>query len=366
MDRRLDSLTGARFVAAFLVFCFHVATLGLFAPETGVSGPLTLLTKSAGTVGVSFFFVLSGFVLTWSARPADTYGGFLRRRLVKIFPNHVVTFALAMALFAAAATPLPTVLANLFLVQAWVPDPATFLSVNGPSWSLSCELVFYLLFPALLALSGRIKRLWWWAGGVVALIVLLPVLGSLLLPAEPRFELPGTVLDGQSIYPMWLVYIFPPARLLDFFLGILMARIVLSGKWIGLGVRPAALLAVAGYTIGLFTPMVFTVDVVTVVPLALLIAALATAERQGASTLGGPVWRRLGEASFAFYLIHEIVLVLVRATVGFDTQLSLLPGIAAVLVALALSVGLAFALHRWVEQPAMRRWARNPVPAPVA
>ena len=359
---RLDSITGARFIAAFMVFLFHIATINLFVTGGGVAKSLTFATKSAGTIGVSFFFVLSGFVLTWSARPGDTYGGFLRRRLVKVFPNHVVTFCLAMLLFAASATPPARAVLNLLLLHAWVPNPETFLSVNGPSWSLSCELLFYATFPLLLSATGRIRasRLGWWAGGVVATIVALPSL-ALLLPAAPVFgdDFDGTILGGQSEHRLWLLYIFPLARLLDFVLGMLMARIVLAGRLPRVRVAPAALLTVAGYTAGLFVPLLYTVDAVTVVPLALLIAALTAGEARGErSLLGRPLMRRLGEISFAFYLVHAIVLTFLRAMVGFDRQLSPLPGLLFAIVGLVLSIGVAALLYTYVERAAMRRWAR--------
>ena len=105
--QRLNSLTGARFLAAGLVFLCHIATSGFFAPGSAPATGLMTITKTAGTLGVSFFFVLSGFVLTWSARPSDTYGGVLRRRFVKIFPNHVLTYGLAMAVYAAAVELAP-------------------------------------------------------------------------------------------------------------------------------------------------------------------------------------------------------------------------------------------------------------------
>lgn len=359
--QRLNSLTGARFLAAGLVFLCHIATSGFFAPGSAPATGLMTITKTAGTLGVSFFFVLSGFVLTWSARPSDTYGGVLRRRFVKIFPNHVLTYGLAMAVYAAAVTPVGTAVLNLLLLQAWSPDPMVFLSVNGSSWSLSCELLFYALFPVLLPLLRRIpgRRLWWWAGGVAAAIMLLPLVAG-LLPAGQTFPATGSWLDGVSIERLWFVYIFPAARLLEFVLGILMARVVQSGRWIGLRAGWAGLLTVAAYVLGLFTPMLFTVAAVTIVPMALFVASLAVADTAGAGTrLAAPVMRRLGEASFAFYLIHGIVLAYAARLLMEAHRLpSTGQGIVVSLLALAVSLGLSMAVYRWFETPIVRRWSR--------
>nr|WP_269112548.1 MULTISPECIES: acyltransferase [unclassified Streptomyces]AIE54244.1 PauY24 [Streptomyces sp. YN86] len=367
--RRLDSLTGMRFVAAGMVFLSHIATGGTFASGSETAQALHTVTKTASTVGVSFFFLLSGFVLTWSARPGDTYGGFLRRRLVKIYPNHLFTFCLAMVLFAAAATPPGTAVLHLLLLQAWSSDPSVYLGVNGVSWSLSCELLFYALFPLLLPLVRRIRaaRLWWWAGGVAAAVMLLPVVAQ-LLPATPAIPATGAALDGVSFDRLWFLYIFPLSRLLDFALGMLMARIVLSGRWIRLSAGRSALLALAGYVLGIFTPMVFTIDAVTVVPLALLVASLAHADDAGSGTpMANRPMLRLGEASFAFYLVHGIVLTYLRELIGHERELTPAQGVLFALSALAVSLVLALAMHRWIESPAVRRWGRvRPVPPPAS
>src|SRR5215469_15689462 len=91
----LPSLTGTRWMAAFLVFGLHLRNLGYLngAPVDFAGWPFM-----AGTTGVSFFFVLSGFVLTWSARPRDTAAGFWRRRIARIYPVHLATAAAAMLL----------------------------------------------------------------------------------------------------------------------------------------------------------------------------------------------------------------------------------------------------------------------------
>jgi peptidoglycan/LPS O-acetylase OafA/YrhL len=89
-----------RFIAALMVFAFHVSLEGVFADKPVGDGYYTAVNKF-GFAGVSFFFILSGFVLTWSARETDTARRFWRRRLVKIYPNHVVTWAAAAVLMLA-------------------------------------------------------------------------------------------------------------------------------------------------------------------------------------------------------------------------------------------------------------------------
>jgi peptidoglycan/LPS O-acetylase OafA/YrhL len=68
--RKLPSLTGLRWVAAMLVFGFHVGTMHVIAEPDYQAAVSRLFTL--GLSGVQFFFTLSGFVLVWSARPGDT------------------------------------------------------------------------------------------------------------------------------------------------------------------------------------------------------------------------------------------------------------------------------------------------------
>ena len=74
---RVESLTGLRWWAAFFVFSHHMTNL---APL-----PIYKFLKY-GTSGVTFFFVLSGFVLTWSAQPGTKIRTFYRRRFARIWP----------------------------------------------------------------------------------------------------------------------------------------------------------------------------------------------------------------------------------------------------------------------------------------
>lgn len=380
---RLPSLTGMRFFAAFLVFLFHLSLLDAYSSDGEGHGPFASALKNGGWAGVTFFFILSGFVLTWSARDDDTPGAFRGRRLAKILPNHVVTFFLALASYAYVSATWGQGIPNFLLLQAWIPRDDVFFSINNPSWSLSCELVFYLLFPALHRRVSRIRaeRLWWWAAGTAAAILLLP-LAVQLLPVGETFgpNHANSPLYGHSITQMWLVYIFPPARVLDFLLGILMARIVLSGRWIGLGALPALALTVVGYVVSLEVPFLFSLNAAVVVPFALLIAAVAAGDARGrSSAVSGRVCVWLGEVSFAFYLVHQILLSVTQERLGFREADSPVEAVGAAVLLAAVSLLLAWLLYIGVERPVMRAWARRsrraratsaaapaPAPAPLA
>ncbi|MFJ9121540.1 acyltransferase family protein [Streptomyces sp. NPDC102394] len=360
---RLSSLTGMRFLAAFLVFLFHLSLLDAYSTPVAGHGPFASALKNGGWAGVTFFFILSGFVLTWSARDKDNAPAFWGRRLAKIYPNHVVTFVLALVLYASAHATWGRAVPNFLLLQAWIPRDDVFFSINNPSWSLSCELVFYLLFPALHRLIGRIGagRLWWWATGVAAAIVLLP-LAAQLVPAGADFgpNHANSPLYGHSINQMWFVYIFPLTRVLDFALGMLAARIVLTGKWIRLGVLPASALTVIAYLVSLKVPFLFSLNAVVVVPFALLIAATAARDAQGVGTvLGGRVWVWLGEVSFAFYLVHQTLLSFTQERLGFHQAHSAWEAVGVAALVAAVSLLLAWLLYQGVERPAMRAWSRR-------
>ncbi|WP_425275736.1 acyltransferase family protein, partial [Streptomyces angustmyceticus] len=101
--QRLPSLTGLRFAAAGGVVFTHGSLL--VDPHLAQTlGPEVWVGASA----VSLFFILSGYVLTHSARPADTARAFWRRRAAKILPNHVLTWCVVVAALACAGAATTT------------------------------------------------------------------------------------------------------------------------------------------------------------------------------------------------------------------------------------------------------------------
>ncbi len=139
----LPALTSLRFFAAASIVYFHMQT---FKVLPSVPNPDFAL-------GVSFFFVLSGFILAYNYRDLarGDLGRFYIARFARLFPVHIVTFVFA-ALFVLPwnlwtfGPSLITVPYNLTLTHAWLPLGGLVFSWNAVSWSISAELFFYLLF----------------------------------------------------------------------------------------------------------------------------------------------------------------------------------------------------------------------------
>jgi peptidoglycan/LPS O-acetylase OafA/YrhL len=351
---RLPALTGLRFVAAVAVFANHAGLESVFRSATA-NFVLAGATASLAEAAVAFFFMLSGFVLTWSARPDDTPALFWRRRAAKILPNHLVTWTAGLLLMLAASEPVAVghVLPSLGLAQAWIPVIPVIQGTNGPSWSLSCEALFYLSFPFLLPLIARIRpdRLWRWAGGLCLSIIAVPFV-ALVLPSEPTlFGLPA------PFWRVWFTVFLPPVRLLDFALGIVIARIVLTGRRPRIRPLAAVLAGTLAWAVSLVLPVPFGLIAPFVVPLMLLLGSCCGLR----GVLGGPALVRLGELSFAFYLVHWLVLHYAHLALG-GGQWSAAVATGFLVAAFSVSLALSWLLHRVVERPAMRRLSRPSSP----
>ncbi|MFJ7241832.1 acyltransferase family protein [Streptomyces olivaceus] len=370
--QKLPSLTGLRFFAAFLVVLSHVGTnlLPRVAPEQTF---VIRVLYEAGAFGVSFFFILSGFVLTWVARDEDSVGQFWRRRFFKIYPNHLVTILAALLLAAGAGHALSGRDAGttLLLVQSWIPDMKLQYNLwsNTPTWSLSCELLFYLAFPWLLKLLRKIPaaRLWLAFGVVYAMIWAVPLVAS-WLPTSGGAH-PGT---GQNWLSMWFMTFFPPVRMLEFVLGTVVALIVINRRWIRLPLAVALVFPLVPFIAEGDMPNELGFVALTALPLAFMVAATASADINsvnGRTWLGGRTMVFLGEISFALYLVHWLVVAygwIGRTSPAWGANPSgpstwpEILGLAGLTI--ATSLVLAWLLYALVERPVMRRWSRPRAP----
>lgn len=349
---RLDALTGLRCYAALFVVLFHISLNRFFLDGGEVVETGQLLLSNAGWFGVTFFFVLSGFVLTWSLRVDDTPRGFLWRRVAKIAPNHLVTFIVAFSIAGFGGAQAWEALSNLLLLHAWVPRDTAFFSINHPSWSLSAELFFYAMFPLLIwpVLKLTRSQLLPTAACLVVAALLLPFAAQ-LLPVGMTFgeNHAQSPLYGSSIPQVWAVYAFPPARLLEFVLGMVCARIVRHALMPRLPLWFGFAAVIIGYAASFAVPTLWQMTAIYILPVSILIVATAQAQ-DAPAFIASPTAVRLGEISFALYMVHDIVLMAIGTWAG-PLSLPFLAALMVILGVIASSFLLAWALWKFIEVP---------------
>lgn len=291
---KLDQLTGLRYFAALLVFFSHLKW---------DNAPSALqIVFEQGYVGVSFFFVLSGFVLSYSYGDKVRSGAlslktYVLLRLARLSPLHFITAApfVLLGLYQGNLDWLKTLL-NLLYLHSWAPIASFYFSLNAPSWSLSNEMFFYLCFFPLVLLPTRSQlRI---ALGLLAMVVLAACLVYWRLDEHKLF--------GHQTFAHWLFYIFPGFRLLEFIIGM-----VLYGFWKdGWRIQPFCLapsyllLVVAMYFAHLIPePFRFSLWFLPVI----VLFFYAHLDEDGLATrfYSHRTLVLLGNASFAFYLIHQ-------------------------------------------------------------
>jgi peptidoglycan/LPS O-acetylase OafA/YrhL len=358
---RLKALTGLRFLAALLVVLYHYGPYVLRPAASDPLGTLKIVERNivlTAMIGVDLFFVLSGFILAYTylnagGRLRGTRGQFWVARVARIYPIYLCAWVLAAVPFAwhhdPHDVPVLAAVTSLTLTQAWLPWFPT--DWNQPAWSLSNEALFYLLFPLLPIAVARLNR-----------CHLYLVMGALWATS---LAMPLTYLAVHPAESLWLAMVFNPLLFLpEFLTGVALGRLYVLARTNGTAtvatrlIRPGslamlALLGCAAVMITLpwsFGPMYH----VAVIPfLAVLIYNMARGGSCLASLLSSPAMVRLGEASYALYILHRPLwdwLTRVYPAPAPDAS-ARLPFF---LAYLGLLIALSLLALRFVEQPARR------------
>ena len=343
-------MTALRFVAAAMIVVHH-------------AGPGLHHNLLPWDNAVSFFFVLSGFILAHNYPRLDTRREvmhFLVRRIARLWPAHaVVTVAVAIALAMANVK----LIANLALVHAWVPVGTWFFSYNSPSWTISTEFFFYLAFVPLIY---RWETTFWWKLPICA--------GSvwLLMALCSKFQIPEYSADTSNVISSTgLLYVNPLARLLEFAAG--MAAVLIYRRAAralnGMSVYffTALEIGALGLAIYVMYSRILSIQLTSILPSSApqylghaatwpafvpLVVIFALQGGIVSRLLSKKIPVRLGEASYSLYLVHLPIFLLL--THGMAVPL----GWSDFILGAAASQAIAFALLLAVEEPT-RRWVKR-------
>jgi|WetSurMetagenome_2_1015567.scaffolds.fasta_scaffold06840_2 peptidoglycan/LPS O-acetylase OafA/YrhL len=207
---RIEQLTFTRFLAAIPIVIYHFGS-ELFPYNANA---FFFIVKQAN-LGVSYFFVLSGFVMiiaySGNGQSAINPGKYYLNRFARIYPVYFLALMMLVLYYIIRdkSFTFTAFAMNLFVVQSWFPSYP--LTLNGPSWSLAVEFFFYLLFPFLFnRIYTRYKF-----NKLIIPVVLFWIVSQTLL----------TLLNNSSFYKGFpshshdLLFYFPLMHLNEFLIG---------------------------------------------------------------------------------------------------------------------------------------------------
>ena len=360
-------------------------------------------------MGMTLFFVLSGFVIHYNYRIRMSEGGvlgfweFFVARFSRLYPLYFVLMAweiynqgyMDRAWQGDEAQVEKLLVAfpyYLTLTQSWffliVGDFSLiyqFHRVGSIAWSISTEWFFYFSYPLICYVVVRLRGPWLKILAIAATSIVSLTCISLVAVHLPgiddyglsRFGKPATTLlsTQDSIY-RWLLYFSPYSRVMEFLLGVLVCGIYIDLRSVAVGalekfwgrLAPSlALLSLALIHVAMFAPShpfpgltKYHMCYGYALPVALLIFSIARYDDPVRQLLSSKVVVAIGEASYSLYFLHLLVIGFAQdhGFLAHSSGWSLTFAWSVVLILTLVALLASLVSYRVIEVPA-RRWFRT-------
>lgn len=340
-SRSLATVESARGFAALMVVMFHASTLMAVKTNFGES-PLAGFF-GFGYAGVIFFFVLSGFVMFYAhhrdiGQPREVRP-FLLKRLIRIYPVYWVVFAAVLVMNVVGNNPVLDQSGGLsYVVSSFFLWPVDTLPLLNVAWTLTHEMLFYVLFALLLYRKSL--------GVAIFLAWLVAILGASLSSMEWSRPM-AVILNRNNVeffLGMFVAYIFVRGN-----------RLKRAGTWLLVGLA----LFIAGGVLDVYAKTDKGIMMlVYAFSSGLMLLALVSGESNREFYVH-PLFKFLGASSYSIYLVHlPALLFYCRFIVGHSLFKAMPLWMVFVgLVILATVTGMIF--HLVVEQPLLRLLRRR-------
>lgn len=374
----IPQLTSLRFFAAFAILVLHYRDYLAPVPES------VQQVVIGGSVGVTFFFVLSGFILTYNYEPLFSQGiklpdfwRFQKFRFARIYPTYLLALFLdTPVLLLCRRAPVDDAghyswdyglswLLNAIGVQSWIPVYPCVLFWNTPSWSISTEFFFYLCFPFICGfLAHNIKDV---SHAIsLSLIVVALTIGITMWVVNQIY-----VVNELGFPPDFAVQNYlPPLRIPEFIVGCIAGRIFIESQSRTLKFSFFNTERQRNLSLIILIPLVFwrsiahqydgpekilwildqaSLLIIFAIPFAGIILAIASGKTALSKLLTWPLLILLGESSYVLYIMHYAGFTIRESMFGYDKRA--VPSIIFMLVTIAYSV----AFYLFFEQPVRKK-----------
>lgn len=316
--QRIELLDSFRFLAIMGVLFFHFTyRWGNILPSSKFYGNFA----EYGSMGVPFFFVISGFVISYTLRNTDSMGAFFKNRFIRLFPPlllcTLITFTVTAFLDTNAIFPEAHKPTNL-MPSLTITNPAIwslfskrdFDWIDGSYWSLWIEVEFYAIAAALyFADKNKFMRNLLWTTIVLSIIKYIPpVFMNVSWGSRSHPGLIPFFTNLKEVYKLFrIIYYIPWFALGSFFYYLFQGYRPLSNKILDL-----SLLVVLCFLYGdRYIYRGWVMHVVVLVFFGLLVY-----KQEWLAFLNFRILQRIGVISYTLYLIHEDVGVLLMTKIG--------------------------------------------------
>jgi len=365
----IRALDGLRFFAAFFVMGAHGYWYLICLQDSASVGPISGFFMDFSALGMTLFFVLSGFVIHLNYRQSvGRTGGlwnFFVARFSRLYPLFLLVFVVELYRIAngvssgvyPVAGMLKPALYFLTFTESWWLFPVgntnasgAFGGATGVMWSLSTEAFFYVAYPFLAPLLNRLRGV---GLGLFLVVVSAIAVALPFIAANCRGAIDGWAVSyfgepNGGVFYQWLTFNSPWFRIFEFLLGAGAAQLYCSEK-MRRGARFYGVAAVIGV-------LWFLNGLRSTISLAPLVAAVlycaAVSPRWPLSWLSSRLMVAAGEASYSLYLLHFIVLH--DWGVNLAAGRSLPYRIVVLFLLMAVSIIIARLTYLCFERPAMR------------
>ena len=302
MSKHKSPLQSIRFIAAIMIFLRHFVFYNQDPNFATVNTKIFNYFFSP----ITFFFILSGWSLanayyTKIKNNTFVFSTYLKKRLLTLYPIHIVSFLLTVLLGwpVILKTPFSITISHVLLLHAFIPISDYVRSYNGVSWCLSIFLFLYLVFPYLMSVIVRFdKHIQKYALGIAMMLFF----GLFIWVYTNTFV-------GDTPY---VLYFSPYERLIDFLIGICIFFVVTNIEtkhihqfvWTGLELLAIGIIVAAqGYAH--IVEIKYIYDVYFILPWAIVVGVFAISKGYIAKFLS---WKPLvlsGSISLEFFLLHN-------------------------------------------------------------
>lgn len=356
--KEINALTSLRFIAALYVFLFHVQIRWPIIKDGFFANIL-----NQGAIGMSIFFMLSGFILAYRYGNNDDFSkeNYIRARVARIYPIYIVAFITSMPAlyfqidenlrFGALSIIIQVtiiIITSILMIQAWIPMLFSYAN-NSASWSLSAEAFFYTVFIFTIKIFMSLNK-----KNLIYSLFLLYIVS--IIPVVSYYAFENRPTHGLQIF-----YAMPIFRLSEFFIGIIgfyFSKKVQQGTV--LNFITIALILILFVYIGFFghiLPIFVGHNWIVIPTILLILVILSDNDNRASMFLSGNVAMWLGRISYCFYSFQFHVLFFV----GGLLYLFELSNVQCLIISMVLLIMISALAYYKIEEPARRLLLRRDV-----